>query len=92
MNTTTLRLRFATNAASKIINSLQSAIFSAMQAASENVESQVRMAASFQKLEARQSILDWLVARRISQEEKTRRHQPPSRPKGFDQPQDRPDR
>ena len=65
-----VEIEVATNAASKIINSLQSAIFSAMQAASENVESQVRMAASFQRLEARQSILDWLVARRISQEEK----------------------
>jgi len=64
------QIEIVTGAASRIITSLQSAIFSAMEAASEGVEMQTKMAAAFQKLEAQESILDWLVQRRIDQEEK----------------------
>ena len=60
----------ATTAATRIITSLQSAIFSAMEAASEGVQNQVRMAAAFQRLEAQEAILGWLVQRRIDQEHK----------------------
>jgi hypothetical protein len=64
------QIEIVTGAASRIITSLQSAIFSAMEAASEGVEMQTKMAAAFQKLEAQESILDWLVQRRIDQEKK----------------------
>ena len=59
-----------TGAAQSIIGSLQNAIFSTMQAASQGVESQVKMASAFQRLEAQEAILDWLMERRIAQEEK----------------------
>ena len=63
-------IEIVTGAATRIITSLQSAIFAAMEASSENVQVQVKMAAAFQRLELQEQILDWLVQRRIDQEEK----------------------
>lgn len=63
-------VEIVTGAASRIITSLQSAIFSAMEASAENVQVQVKMAAAFQKIEMQESILDWLVDRRVSQEQR----------------------
>jgi hypothetical protein len=64
------QIEVITGSATKIITSLQSAIFSAMEASSEGVQSQVKMAAAFQKMEMQEQILDWLVQRRIDQEKK----------------------
>ena len=59
-----------TSAAGRIISTLQRAIFSSMEAAAQGIEDQTRMAATFQRLEAQEAIVDWLVERRIAQEEK----------------------
>ena len=41
-----------------------------MEAAAEGVQMQTKMAAAFQRLEAQEAILDWLIERRIAQEAK----------------------
>jgi len=64
------QVEIVTGAATRIITSLQNAIFAAMEASSEGVQTQVKMAAAFQKLEMQEQILDWLVQRRIDQEER----------------------
>ena len=66
----TQQVEIVTSAASRIIEGLQNAIFATLEAASEGVEMQARMAASFQRLRAQESILDWLVQRRVDQEQK----------------------
>jgi len=63
-------IEIVTGAASRIISSLQAAIFATMQAAAEGVETQAKMAQAFQRLEAQEAILDWLVQRRIDQQAK----------------------
>lgn len=62
------QIQVVTNAASRIIGSLQAAIFATMEAAAQGVEMQARMAQAFQRLEAQEAILDWLIQRRIDQE------------------------
>ena len=64
------QIEIITGSATQIITSLQSAIFSAMEASASGVQAQVKMAAAFQKFEMQEQILDWLVQRRIDQEEK----------------------
>ena len=64
------QIEIITGSATQIITSLQSAIFSAMEASATGVQTQVKMAAAFQKLEMQEQILDWLVQRRIDQEKK----------------------
>ena len=64
------RIEVVTASAGRIITSIQNAIFSSMEAAAQGVEMQTQMAAAFQKLEAQEAILDWLVQRRIDQETK----------------------
>ena len=59
-----------TGAAQRIIASLQAAIFASMEAAATSVQDQVRIASAFRKLEASEAVLDWLVARRIEQEQR----------------------
>jgi len=66
----TQQIEVIQNGASKIINALQSAIVTTMTAAAEGVEGQVRVAQAFQRLEAQEVVLDWLVQRRIDQEQK----------------------
>lgn len=64
------QVEVVTGAAQRIITSLQNAIFSTMEAAAQGVEMQTKMAQAFQRLEAQEAILDWLVQRRIEQEAK----------------------
>lgn len=64
------QIEIVTGAASRIIGSLQAAIFATMQAAAEGVEAQTKMAQAFQRLEAQEAIVDWLIQRRIDQETK----------------------
>jgi len=62
------QVEIVTGAASRIIGSLQAAIFSTMEAAAQGVEQQAKMAQAFQRLEAQEAILDWLIQRRMDQE------------------------
>jgi hypothetical protein len=64
------QIEIVTGAANRIIGSLPAAIFATMQAAAEGVEAQTKMAQAFQRLEAQEVIVDWLVQRRIDQETK----------------------
>ena len=64
------QVEVVTGAATRIITSLQNAIFSAMEASASGVQAQVKMASAFQRLEMQEQILDWLVQRRIDQERK----------------------
>jgi hypothetical protein len=70
MNENHQQIEVVTGAASRIITSLQSAIFSAMEASASGVQAQVKMASAFQKLEMQEQILGWLIQRRIDQEER----------------------
>ena len=64
------QVEIVTSAAQRIIDGLQNAIFATLEAASEGVQMQAKMAASFQRLRAQESILDWLIQRRVDQEQK----------------------
>ena len=64
------QVEMVTSAALRIIGGLQNAIFATLDAASEGVEIQAKMAVSFQRLRAQESILNWLVQRRIDLEQR----------------------
>lgn len=70
MNEEHQQVEVVTGAATRIITSLQNAIFSAMEASASGVQAQVKMASAFQRLEMQEQILDWLVQRRVDQEKK----------------------
>lgn len=70
MNDEHQQIEVVVGAAQRIIRSIQSAIFTSMASAAEGVAAQTKLAATFQRLESQEAILDWLVARRVAQEQK----------------------
>lgn len=64
------QIEVVTGAAQRIIRSVQAAIFASMEAAAQGVEAQTKLAATFQRLESQEAILDWLIARRVAQEQR----------------------